>query len=94
MADDQSKAGPALLVSLAYPDCQTAGRALAALKARWQAGTGLAASVDGRSVESPQRGCAAVLRVDQAPGASTPFRAFLETYRQRGFNVLQIGSER
>ncbi|WP_331316812.1 hypothetical protein [Methylobacterium mesophilicum] len=94
VADYQGRAGPALLVSLAYPDCPTAGRAVTALKARWQAGMPSAASADGRTVESPQRGCAAVLRVNQAPGAGTPFAAFLESYMRRGFNVLQIGMPR
>ena len=94
VADYQGKAGPALLVSLAYPDCRTAGRAVTALKARWQAGMAPAASLDGRTVESPRRGCAAVLRVAQAQGAKPPFAAFIETYRQRGFNVLQIGTQR
>ncbi|MBN4098474.1 hypothetical protein JX003_30180 (plasmid) [Methylobacterium sp. OT2] len=94
VADYQGKNGPALLVSLAYPDCRTADRAVSALKARWRAGMAPAASVDGRSVESPQRGCAAVLRVDRAAGANTPFGEFLGTSLQRGFNVLQIGSQR
>ncbi|SFJ63223.1 hypothetical protein SAMN02799642_05007 [Methylobacterium brachiatum] len=94
LADYQSSDAPALVVSLAYPDCAMADTAVSALKTRWQAGMPPVASIEGRSVTSPGGGCAAVVRFNQSTGSKAAIGQFLTDYTRRGFNLLQIGSAR
>lgn len=94
VADLNSKSGPALAVSLAYGDCEHAQKAVAGLEARWEEGMATAVSVTGKTVEVGKDGCVAFVRFDTKPGDPDAFAELLNTYMQRGFNVLQIGSTR
>ncbi|QDG94282.1 hypothetical protein NIBR502774_14335 (plasmid) [Rhizobium sp. NIBRBAC000502774] len=92
VADLTSKSGPALAISLAYGNCEDAQKAVAGLEARWKEGMATAVSVTGKTVEVAKDGCAAFVRFDTKPGDPDAFAEFLNTYMQRGFNILQIGS--
>lgn len=98
IADIQTGQHPALVIALAYPDCDIAEAAGAALVQRWQQhpGDALPAETRWQAVPATEGFCAATVTImSQTEGASlNPIAArLLAAYRSRDFNLLQIGSE-
>ena len=99
IAEIQLDDGPALAISLGYADCETAEIAVAALKARWDAGMEKRrpAAMRGQTVAGRDGTCAAVATFARASEAQSPNPAlneFLNRYIRRDFNLLQIGLTR
>ncbi|MBY6264293.1 hypothetical protein EI613_20555 [Azospirillum sp. 412522] len=90
VADLNSASGAALAFSLAYANCDDAKKALADLEARWTKGMTTPVSAAGKMVELPQHGCAAVMRFGTKGDEPDAMTEFMNTYMQRGFNVLKI----
>ncbi len=90
IADLNSESGPALAVSLAYGNCEDAEKAVTGLQARWKEGMTTPVSATGKTVEDTQGGCAAVVRFGTKADGPDALADFMNTYMQRGFNILQI----
>jgi hypothetical protein len=95
LADLQSPAGPALLISLAYPDCGTAETAISRFRAFWDTpgfGQDIPATLSAEAV--PQGSlCAAalLLRAEERPGLANPLlRSILDAYGRRARTPLDI----
>jgi hypothetical protein len=87
--------GPALAVSLAYPDCEVAKLAADQMAKRWA--ERMPAEVQGQlSTTTAAAGelCAAVMVVETGTSpasANPPYQALLKDFQQRRVGVLQIG---
>jgi hypothetical protein len=97
VADVQFGDRPALVVSLAYPDCASADDAVAALQARWAAGmdSGIEAETSGQSVANSGELCAAVVHFVGEPnedGNNLVLGETMSRFMRRDFNLLQIGA--
>lgn len=94
IADVQLPSGPALLVTLAYPDCATADIAVSAIQARWKKGFDLTeiAGIGGQSVPADNGACAAIVTVAAEGPVNMPLRQAYGRYLKRQFNLLQIGT--
>jgi len=97
IADAQGEQ-PAVVISLAYADCETAKQAAEQIGQRWQDTMGQAAQGEIRtaSVSAPG-GCAAILKVagkTAADPGNPILKALFDTYPRRQFDVLQIGKAR
>ncbi|WP_079210830.1 hypothetical protein [Brucella pituitosa] len=95
IADAQIKAAPAVAIALAYPDCQTADKALAAIKSAWgEMKAAQNAQFSGESLAADKL-CAAVvtLTAAKADNASNPLLSeIMDRYMQRDLPLLRIGT--
>lgn len=90
IADSQGEQ-PAVLVSLTYADCETAGIAAQEMKRRWRDSMrgGAQSDLQSAGVEAGNGLCAATLKL---AGDSNPaFGGLFDAYLRRSFTVLQIG---
>lgn len=95
IADSQGEQ-PAVLVSLTYADCETAGIAAQGMERSWRdlmpdSAQGELQSAD---VEAGDGLCAAILKIvgESGDGLSNPaFGGLFDAYLRRSFTVLQIG---
>jgi len=94
MADVEGAAAPALLISLAYPDCGTAEAALARFATAWEASPLNAATPSDitRKAVQTEQGCAAVITIQQEqPGLrNVPLQSFQDAYMRRNPTPLDI----
>lgn len=93
VADVQVNNRPAVAVSLAYADCQTADQAVALLETRWTENMKTTAEISGQSVANDGSYCAAVVTFGGAEEdrANPLLREMLDAFMGRHFNLLQIG---
>ncbi|MGW6780690.1 hypothetical protein ACWF50_22040 [Brucella pseudogrignonensis] len=95
IADAQIKAAPAVAISLAYPDCQTADKAREAIKSAWaEMAAAQKASFAGESVKVDKL-CAAVvtLTAAKADNAGNPVLSeIMDRHIQRDLPLLRIGT--
>lgn len=94
VADVQLGNRPAVIVSLAYPDCQSADKAIEGLQLRWTEHMESEAEISGRSVANAGSLCAAVVSFvggETEDQSNLPLRETLDRFMGRNFNLLQIG---
>lgn len=94
IADVQTPAGPALLVSLTYEDCGTADTALARLRAFWDMpgfGKSIPAELSDEAVHHGQ-GCAATMlfQLEQQGMANPALKSIMDAYARRERTPLDI----
>ncbi len=99
LADIKQKDRPGMAVSLVYPDCGAADKAVKGIKARWaeNRAEGLDADVTTQTVENAGTLCAAVVTLigQETKNSANPVFAFIiGQYLRRDFNLLQIGVQR
>lgn len=97
LADAQIDNRPTLLISLTYPDCETATAATQQIAARWEESMGgqVESEVRTASIDNSGLACAALVTVlaDEADGVqNVVFDAAMAAIMRRQFPVLQIGS--
>lgn len=95
IADSQGEQ-PAVLVSLTYADCETAGIAAQEMERRWRDSMpgGAQGDLQSAGVEAGNGLCAATLKLagDSSDSLSNPaFGGLFDAYLRRSFTVLQIG---
>ena len=95
IADAQIKATPAVAISLAYPDCQTADKAVEAIKSAWsEMAAAQNARFAGESLQADKL-CAAVVTLiaAKADNAGNPLLSdIMDRYIQRDLPLLRIGA--
>ncbi|MCK9549233.1 hypothetical protein [Aquamicrobium sp.] len=95
IADLQKPGGPALMISLAYPDCAIAQRATDHMLKSWtEQTTGVVSTVTSGAIVQTGDGCAAVLTADAEETGSTrnpPFTFALSAMMRRDLSLLRIG---
>ncbi|WP_421522236.1 hypothetical protein [Ochrobactrum quorumnocens] len=95
IADVQIKATPTVAISLAYPDCQTADKAIAAIQSAWGE---MAAAQNARFAgesRAADKLCAAVVTLSAAKvdNAGNPLLSeIMDRYMRRDLPLLRIGT--
>jgi hypothetical protein len=95
IADAQIKAAPAVAIALAYPDCQTADKALEAIKSAWgEMKAAQNAQFSGESLAADKL-CAAVVTLTAAKAdnaGNSLLSEIMDRYMQRDLPLLRIGT--
>lgn len=99
LADVRQKDRPGLVVSLVYPDCSTADKAIKSITARWAESPAkdFKADVSTSSVENSGKLCVAIVTLTghKTEKTANPVLGYvMEHYLRRDFNLLQIGAQR